>query len=219
MGGPAPLAPAIFVIAGVNGAGKSSLGGALVRSAGLAYFNPDEAAGRIRETIGGTQVDANSLAWQEGKRRLESAIVEKVDHAFESTLAGRTIPALLIEASRAGIDVLVWFVGVSSPEQHIARVRARVAAGGHDIPEALIRRRWNASRSNIIALMPHLTELRVFDNSEEGDPAKGTIPEPRLLLHWRQARVIAPTAEEMAQTPEWAKPIVAAALKLQRRAR
>ena len=46
----------------------------------------------------------------------------------------------LIEAARAGFEVYVWFAGLATPELHIKRVRARVKRGGHDIPEAAIRR-------------------------------------------------------------------------------
>ncbi|HYM61263.1 MAG TPA: ZTL protein [Thermoanaerobaculia bacterium] len=210
----APGAPVIFVLAGVNGAGKSSLGGALIRSAGLDYFNPDEAARRIRDAIGCSADEASSRAWEEGKLRLEAAIRGRFSHAFESTLGGRTIPALLVGAARTGFEILVWFTGLSSPEQHIARVRSRVAAGGHDIPEEMIRQRWDRSRRNVIALMPYLTELKVFDNSEEGDPAAGLMPAPRLLLHWRSGAIIAPSVEELRETPEWAKAMAGGALKL-----
>lgn len=209
-------APVILVLGGVNGAGKSSLGGTLIRASGLAYYNPDDAARRIRDAIGCTVDEANVLAWEEGRRRLESAIRDRSSHAFESTLGGHTIPALLVEAASAGIDILVWFLGLTNPDQHIARVRARVAEGGHAIPEELIRKRWDASRRNLIALIPHLTELKLFDNSKEGNPAAATIPPPRLLLHWHRNQIIAPSVAALRNTPEWAKPIIAAAMKLQR---
>jgi hypothetical protein len=45
---------------------------------------------------------------------------------------------------------------------------APVARGGHDIPEDLIRRRWDDSRTHLIEVMPYVSEVRVFDNSEEG---------------------------------------------------
>ena len=150
---------------------------------------------------------------------LESAIASRSNFAFESTLGGNTIPRLMIEAAEAGIEVLVWFIGLSSPEQHISRVRSRVAAGGHDISEEKIRERWDTSRRNLILLMPHLTELKVFDNSEEGDPAAGTIPEPKLLLHWRRGAIISPKPRVLEMTPDWAKAIVARALRLQRMSR
>lgn len=213
-----PSPPVLFVLAGVNGAGKSSIGGERLRQDGLNYFNPDEAALRIRHDIGCSDDEANALAWHEGKRRLEAAIESQSSYAFESTLGGNTIPRLIEQAARAGFEVLVWFVGLSSPEQHIARVRMRVAAGGHDIPEKKIRERWKPSRRNLIVLMPVLTELKVFDNSRDGDPAAGTIPEPLLLLHWRDRRIVAPPLTALEKTPDWAKPIVARALELQRSA-
>lgn len=210
----------IFVMAGVNGAGKSSIGGAYLRAKRRDYFNPDDAARRIRETTKGASMDdANAQAWQAGKLRLERAIETRSSFSFESTLGGNTIPGLLRQATEAELKVVVWFVGLSTPEQHIARVRARVASGGHDIPEEMIRQRWDSSRRNVIALMPFLHELRVFDNSHEGDSSAGTIPPPRELLYWSDGAIVSPDADALAATPEWAKPIVTRALKLQRAAK
>ena len=93
--------------------------------------------------------------------------------AFETTLGGKTITALLERALGAGGEVRIWYVGLSTPELHLARVRARVARGGHDIPEAQIRARYDASRLNLIRMLPHLTELRVYDNSVEAVPQHG----------------------------------------------
>ncbi|HEX3577954.1 MAG TPA: ZTL protein [Thermoanaerobaculia bacterium] len=209
----------IFVLAGVNGAGKSSIGGAFLGANQREYFNPDDAARRIRKMTDAPIDEANALAWQEGKMRLEAAIHTRRTYAFESTLGGDTIPRLLREAAETGLKVMVWFVGLSTPEQHIARVRARVASGGHDIPEEMIRQRWDTSRRNVIALMPFLADLWVFDNSQEGDRSGETIPPPRELLCWSDGAIVSPDAEALATTPEWAKPIVARALQLQRAAK
>ena len=107
---------------------------------------------------------------------LERAIAEGIDYAFETTLGGKTIVSLLEEAGSGGIEVHVWYVGLSSPELHVARVKARVARGGHDIPEEKVRERYGHSVLNLIRLMPHLTELLVYDNSEEADPSMGKVP-------------------------------------------
>jgi predicted ABC-type ATPase len=208
------VTPVLYVVAGINGAGKSSLGGELIRQQGFNYFNPDEAARRIRDISGCTAAEANARAWNEGKRLLENAIRERVSHAFETTLGGTTIPRLLGNAADAGFEVRVWFMGLATVEQHIARVRARIASGGHDIPEDKIRERWDASRRNLIVLLPQLTELRLFDNSRELDTETGELPPPRLLLHYARGAVVAPSLRELKTTPEWAKPIVAAALQL-----
>ena len=90
----------------------------------------------------------------------------------------------------------------------------RVSQGGHDIPETVIRRRWRHSRQNLIQLLPSLTELRVYDNSADADPAAGANPEPTLVLHLVDREIVAPS--DLSATPQWAKPIVAAALKLSR---
>src|ERR1043166_5576248 len=96
--------PGIWVLAGTNGAGKSSIGGAMIRAAGADYFNPDEAARKIRSADGTlTQAEANGLAWQLGKRLLERAISERKTSAFESTLGATTIPGLLLRAARDGV--------------------------------------------------------------------------------------------------------------------
>jgi predicted ABC-type ATPase len=203
----------IYVLAGTNGAGKSSIAGAMLRAAGADYFNPDEAAQRIRSAEPGlTQAGANSAAWHQGRRLLERAIAGRLDFAFESTLGATTIPALLASAAALGIEVRIWYVGLSSPELHLARIRARVARGGHDISEADIRRRWETSRLNVIRLLPKLTELRVYDNSGDADPHTGATPVPVLLLHVRRGRIVAP--RDLSATPAWAKPLVAAALRL-----
>lgn len=203
----------IFVLAGTNGSGKSSIGGATIRARGADYYNPDEAARRIREEDPGmSQEDANGRAWSEGRRLLERAIDERLDYAFETTLGGDTITELLERALGEGIEVRVWYAGLSSAELHVARVRARVARGGHDIPDAAIRRRFDRGRLNLIRLLPRLVELRVYDNSDEADPADGIPPRPRLVLHLKAGKIMNP--DSLPSTPDWAKPIVAAALKL-----
>jgi predicted ABC-type ATPase len=201
-----------YILAGTNGAGKSSIGGATLRSYGSPYFNPDEAARRIlARNPGATQAEANSAAWKEGRRLLERAIDERLDLNLETTLGGTTIPRLLAKALDRGIEVRIWYAGLSSPELHIARVRSRVAKGGHDIPEGDIRRRYHSGRLNLIRLLPRLTELRLYDNSDEADPRTGAAPMPRLVLHWIGGRVLGP--HDLSSTPQWAKPIVAAALQ------
>ena len=207
------MRPSVYVIAGVNGAGKSSVAGETFRQSGADYYNPDEAARRlVTANPSLKQTEANSTAWHEGVRLLKRAIDERLDFAFETTLGANTIPRLLREAANAGIEIYVWYVGLESPELHIARVKARVAHGGHDISEKDIRRRYEHSRLNLIELLPFLRALRIFDNSAEADPASGQTPKPVLVLSMERGKILEP--KDLTRTPAWAKPIVAAALKL-----
>jgi len=202
----------IYVLAGTNGAGKSSVVGAAIRAKGADYFNPDEATRRIRSASPHiSERDANIAAWHEGRRLLEKAIAKRLVFAIETTLGGDTIASLLRRALAEGIQVRMWYVALTSPELHIARVRARVAKGGHDIPDKTIRQRYQRSRANLIRLLPNLTELRLFDNSLEADPDAGAAPAPLLVLHMVNG-TIAETCD-LSRVPDWAKPIVAAALR------
>jgi predicted ABC-type ATPase len=201
----------ITVLAGTNGAGKSSVAGAYIRQAGGDYYNPDELTrSLLGQNPGLDPADANSLAWTRGKELLERAIAEGGDFVFETTLGANTIPRLLAHAARQGMAVKMFFVGLASVEHHLRRVAARVADGGHDIPEAKVRQRWENSRLNLLGLLPHLAELMVWDNSAEADLSTGA-PAPVLLLHVRAGKIVAP--KNLSATPDWAKPIVAAALK------
>jgi len=208
--------PRIFVLAGVNGAGKSSIGGAAFRQFGSDYYNPDEAARALmatNRTI--TQADANSEAWLRGVRLLKRAIDQRFNFAFETTLGGNTIPCLLAQAASQDIEIYVWYVGLSTPELHIERVRSRVHRGGHHIPDQDIRRRYDHSRLNLIELLPRLTALRVYDNSVEADPAAGRSPKLKLVLYMEEGKIL--NSPDLTQTPDWAKPIAAAMLHLRLR--
>jgi predicted ABC-type ATPase len=207
--------PTINVLAGVNGAGKSSIGEQNFNTEGAPIFNPDTVARKIRQLHPDIPSHlANAQAWQIGKSLLEQAIAEKCDYRFETTLGGNTITSLLMEAARSGHRLQVWFCGLESAELHIRRVRARVAAGGHDIPEEKIRERWTRSRENLIRLLPFIHHLRVFDNSAEADPAHGIGPSLKRVLEMKQSKIVAP--DDLTRAPEWAHPIMAAAIRLDR---
>lgn len=180
---------------------------------GIEYFNPDDATRRVLSANPGiSEANANSTAWNQGKTLLERAISRKLDFAFETTLGGKTITGLLERAALTGMELRIWYVGLSSVATHLKRVRARVASGGHNIPEEIIRERYTHSRLNLIHLLPHLTELLVYDNSEEAEPKAGLMPTPKLILSVMRGRQ--PVVTPLTEVPEWAKPIVVAMLKL-----
>ncbi|MBT2304973.1 zeta toxin family protein [Variovorax paradoxus] len=212
---PEKARPFIFVLAGVNGAGKSSVGGAMLAEHGLTWFNPDSFARELAAQLGLKAEEANARAWEHGRSQLEAAIENGTNYALETTLGAKTIPALLAKAASTH-DVVVLFCGLQSAEMHIRRVRLRVAHGGHDIPESKIRERWIASRVNLIRLMPKLARLQVFDNSAEAEPGQD-IPAPVLVLEMVRGQLTFPepdNAQVLDAIPDWARPIVQAAIDL-----
>jgi predicted ABC-type ATPase len=208
-----PPRPKLIVLAGVNGAGKSSVGGALLSKYDIDWYNPDEHT-RLLVGQGHDLETANATAWTYGTDLLRSAIRNQSDFAFETTLGGHTVAGLIAEATKTH-DVSLWFCGLATVDMHIARVAQRVSRGGHDISEAKIRARWDSARENLITLMPLLAELRVMDNSRTG-PAGSVVPKPQTVLWIQAGRVREPNVKDpraLAATPAWAGPIVEAALK------
>jgi predicted ABC-type ATPase len=204
------------VLAGVNGAGNSSVGGAMLVEHGLAWFNPDTYARELIAQLGLGVAEASARAREHSRLRLETAIADGTNYAFEATLGANTIPDMLAKATHTH-SVAMLFYGLSSAEQHIERVQSRVANGGHDTPENKIRECWVASRANLIKLLPRLARLQVFDNSVEAASGED-IPDPVLVLEMIDGRMMFPTPEDataLHATPEWARPIVQAAVECQ----
>jgi predicted ABC-type ATPase len=203
--------PAIIdVLAGVNGAGKSSvIGEAIIRNGGE-FYNPDKMAKLILEkNPTSTLSDANSIAWEKGRQGIETALTNDDFFAFETTLGGNTITELLLKGIHEhNAEINLSYVGLISVELHIERVKKRVASGGHDIPEEKIKQRYQTSRQNLIKLMPYLSTLYIYDNSTETD----SLPKPVKLLQMEERKIkhIVP----LEQIPKWAKPLLTVALKI-----
>ncbi len=162
------LFPQVVVIAGPNGAGKTSAAPDLLQEAvGIdAFVNADVIA------LGLAGFSPESTAIEAGRimlRRLRDLAGAREDFAFESTLAGRSAHRFLRGLVETGYEVHVFYLWLPSPETSIARVRTRVASGGHDVPEPIIRRRFWKSLANFDRLYrPVATTWRVYDGSAIG---------------------------------------------------
>lgn len=203
----------IVVAAGTNGAGKSVIAGEfLVARAGGIYFNPDLAAKAMVDKDGITLAEANARAWNLGFELLNRSIERNEDFSLETTLGGNSITQALMRAAALGLEVYIFYVGLDSPDRHIARVAARVARGGHPIPAEKIRERYPKSLASLIRLLACANEVRVYDNSDES--ADGT-PRARLVLSMSRQRIANALPDDLlATTPAWAKPVVAAAIRI-----
>jgi len=159
--------PTIWVVAGPNGGGKSSIFGEMVRQSGADYYNADEHCARLLERNPGLAREAaNALAWEEGRRRLEQAVEKGESFAFETTLASRTFAPWIEFLVRGGYSFDLVFLWLSSPELAMARVAERVRMGGHSVPEDVIRRRYTRGLQNFFRLYrPLASRWHFIDNS------------------------------------------------------
>lgn len=202
----------IVVAAGTNGAGKSVIAGEFLAHADGAYFNPDLAAKAMVERDGLTLGEANARAWNLGFELLNRSIERNQDFSFETTLGGNSMTQALMRAAASGLDVFIFYVGLDSPDRHIARVAARVIRGGHPIAAQKIRERYPKSLANLIKLLGCASEVRIYDNSAESADGR---PLARLVLSMSHQRIAKPSLDELVATaPDWSKPVVAAAIRI-----
>ena len=137
--------PTLIVFAGPNGAGKSTLKRrleALNYPLGV-YINPDD----IAATLGGTYEARSRVAQSIAEQRRQACIARREDFSFETVMSHPSKIALMRQAAAAGYTITLFFVSVEDPEICVARVRQRVALGGHDVPVERIVRRYQATMS------------------------------------------------------------------------
>ncbi|MEO6193130.1 MAG: zeta toxin family protein [Thermoanaerobaculia bacterium] len=158
--------PNVYIVAGPNGAGKSTFArlflpdyadcrefvNADLIAAGLSPFNPESLA-----------IEAGRLMLG----RIETLARSRVDFGFETTLAGRSHLALLAKLRSEGYRTHIFFLWLPTPELAMERVRDRVLAGGHSVPEETVRRRFTRGLSNFFHLyQPLLDSYLIFDTSK-----------------------------------------------------
>jgi predicted ABC-type ATPase len=166
----------VIIIAGPNGAGKTTFAreflpneaecptfiNADLIAAGLAPFSPESAA-----------VRAGRLMLEEIKHHFQAG----ESFAFETTLSGRGYLRHIRKWQADGYRVKLIFLRLDNPEEAMARVAQRVRQGGHDIPEASLRRRFASGLKNFEQLYaPMVDGWALYDNSG---------PSP-VLLDWSE---------------------------------
>ena len=168
--------PDIFVIAGINGAGKTTIATRLLPNFLniTEFLNTDEIAkGLSPFNPSGAQIAAGRIFL----KRLEEMIKQKRSFAFETTLAGKGYLKTLKDCKARGYTIHILYVWITSPTLAIQRVKARVRQGGHFVESDIIKRRYGRGLANFIQLyFPLADEVLVYDNTTmHSDIADGFI--------------------------------------------
>ncbi|GAB6394343.1 MAG: zeta toxin family protein [Bacteroidales bacterium] len=99
-------------------------------------------------------------------RRIRELITTGETFALETTLATRSVVKLVQEAQAKGYYVTLLYLWLNTPELAVERVKMRVDAGGHNIAENTIRRRYKAGIRNLFELyLPTCDYWMIADNS------------------------------------------------------
>lgn len=146
------------IVAGVNGAGKSSLTGVL----------------RTEITNLGKIVDVDKMiakcggdVIKGGKRSIElidECLEKEVCFTQETTLSGHRILATIKKAIEKGYYILLYYVGLNSVEESLVRIENRVKKGGHNIPDSDVKRRFGKRFEDLAAILQYCDEATFYDN-------------------------------------------------------
>jgi predicted ABC-type ATPase len=157
------------VIAGPNGSGKSSISRDL-KPPGR-FINADIVARRLDPSNPeGASFAAGKLVLHDLAKTIEA----REDFVYETTLSSHQSIELIRRVRDAGYEVGLVFVALQDASLNVARVAQRVSEGGHDIPEAAVRRRYDSSMSRLVDAIRLVHGALIYDNS--------SIAGPELLL-------------------------------------
>ena len=157
-----PSPPVCHVVAGPNGSGKSTFALRYLRqwAGDVEFVNPDLMA------QGASPLDIRLSAFEAAKqtlRRIRTLASGRASFAFESTLAGRSYLGILEALRGAGYELDFYYLWMPGPDLLPSRIRHRVLAGGHDVPEADVLRRFARSQANLREYASRADALLVFD--------------------------------------------------------
>ena len=160
--------PTFWIVAGPNGSGKSSLYGNTEIEAfdqSVWIINPDLLTQRIQEVERLPLQEANLQAVIRIESWLEASIRAHQTVGVETVLSTDKYRRLVIAAKDRQFAIRLIFVMLSSPDLNVQRVRLRVEKGGHDVPEASIRKRWTRSLEQLPWFLEQADQAAIFDNS------------------------------------------------------
>lgn len=158
----------MLIVAGPNGSGKSSafydVG---LQPAGRAVWiiNPDLLAVRIRDIEKVSLRDANVAAVERIQAWLNASVQAHQTVGVETVLSTSKYQDLVLSAKELGFEIWLFYVILDTPDRNVERVRLRVKAGGHTVPEAKIRERYTRSLKQMPWFLDQADQAWIFDNS------------------------------------------------------
>ena len=172
----------LYIISGCNGAGKTTASYTVLPEVldCKEFVNADEIARGL------SPFNPESVAIEAGRlmlHRIEELLAKDETFALETTLATKSYINLVRSAQTKGYQVNVLFFWLRTPELALQRVAERVASGGHNIPEDIVRRRYVAGISNLFRIfIPEVDFWNIYDNSQK--------PRIQIALGGREADTI-----------------------------
>lgn len=155
--------PTLTIIAGINGAGKSSLRD-YVPNLG-AVIDPDKIQ---REKFSHLPLEkAQMQAGREAVRLQRYYIDNKVSFTQETTLSGKSILKSIKDIKEMGFKIVLLFVGIEGVELAKHRIALRVEKGGHYIPDKTVESRYGKTLENLPKVLELCDQAAIYDNTNQ----------------------------------------------------
>ena len=146
------------IIGGVNSTGKSSLTGVLkTQTTDLGIIIDVD---KITAQNGGSAIQGGRIALE----RIKDCLKKEISFTQETTLSGRKTEITAAQAKERGYYVRLYYVGLDTLEESLARIENRVRRGGHDIRDEDVQRRFAGRWEAVSKVLPYCDEARFFDN-------------------------------------------------------
>ena len=146
------------IIGGVNGVGKSSLTGALKGTTNNLGTIVD--VDKITAQLGGDTLAGGKAA----VRLLDDCLEKGISFTQETTLSGRRTEATAKKARELGYYVRLYYIGLDTAEESLARIENRVRKGGHNIAQDSVLRRFSDRFEAVAKVLPYCDEAEFYDN-------------------------------------------------------
>jgi predicted ABC-type ATPase len=159
------IRPTLTFIAGANGAGKTTLtrwNAELFKE--IPLLDPDAIANTLQNRASALfPVAAARQVLNSAEAHLKNA----ESFAVETTLAGKNYLQMMLDARNRGFEIVLVYIGTENVEINLGRIRNRVLAGGHDVPDEDVRRRYKRSFENLPIAITRADHAILFDNSTD----------------------------------------------------
>ncbi len=157
----------LWILAGGNGAGKSTFYKTRLKSKGIHFVNADEIQ---KQQFDFAHSESEAFAQKAARKQCYQNLAKGISFCFETVFSHPSKLDLLREAKANSFEVILVYIGLESVELNVARVLQRVSEGGHSVPEEKIRARLPRVLNYMKEAIKIANKAILLDNSRPDNP-------------------------------------------------